>query len=107
MDMEPTKETITGAVINCLKNIYDPEIPVDIYSLGLIYGIDVDDSFNVKITMTMTAPNCPEAEAMVEEAKQMVSYISGVKSVEVELTFDPPWSFENLTDEVKLELGFL
>lgn len=105
--MEPNKETIKSAVVNCLKNIYDPEIPVNIYDLGLIYGIEVDDDLNVKIVMTMTAPDCPEAEYMLMEARQMVGYISGVKSVEVELTFDPPWSFENLSDEVKLELGFL
>ena len=105
--MAPTKETLNDAVINCLRNIYDPEIPVNIYDLGLIYKIDIDDEFNVKILMTMTAPNCPEAEFMVAEARQMCEYISGVKSVEVEVTFDPPWSPDMLTDEVKLELGFM
>ncbi len=105
--MEPTKETITSAIINCLKNIYDPEIPVNIYDLGLIYKVDVDDEFNVKILMTMTAPDCPEAEYMFQEVKQMVSYISGVKNVEVELTFDPPWSMDMIPDEIKVELGFM
>lgn len=105
--MEPNKETIHSAVINCLKNIYDPEIPVNIYDLGLIYNIDIDDELNVKVLMTMTAPDCPEAEYMFVQVREMIGYISGVKSVDVELTFDPPWDFEKLTDEVKMELGFL
>ena len=105
--MTPNKETIKDAVINCLRNIYDPEIPVNIYDLGLIYNIDVDDELNVKVLMTMTAPDCPEAQYMFREAKDMISYIEGVKSVDVELTFDPPWSFDNMSDETKAELGFL
>lgn len=106
-EAQPNKETLHDAVVNCLRNIYDPEIPVNIYDLGLIYGIDIDDEFNLKITMTMTAPNCPEAEFMVAEAKQMCEYISGIKSVVVDLTFDPPWNPDTLSDEVKLELGFM
>lgn len=105
--MEPTKESLNSAIINCLRNIYDPEIPVNIYDLKLIYGIDIDDEFNVKITMTMTAPDCPEAEYMFQEVKQMVGFIEGVKSVDVELTFNPPWDYINLSDEVKCELGLL
>lgn len=105
--MEPTQETIKSAVINCLKNIYDPEIPVNIYDLGLIYNIDVDNELNVKVLMTMTAPDCPEAEYMFVQVRELIGYISGVKSVDVELTFDPPWDFENLSDEVKMELGFM
>lgn len=105
--MEPTKESIKEAVINCLKNIYDPEIAVNIYDLGLIYNIDIDDQLNVKVLMTMTAPDCPEAEHMFQEVKQMIEYITGVRSVEVELTFDPPWSWESLSDEVKLDLGLI
>ena len=105
--MEPTKETITDAVINCLRSIYDPEIPVNIYDLGLIYNVDIDDALNVKIVMTMTAPDCPEAEYMFQEVKQMVSYISGVKSVDVELTFDPPWSMDMIPDNIKVELEFM
>ena len=105
--MEPTKETLKSAIINCLKNIYDPEIPVNIYDLGLIYNIDLDDEFNAKILMTMTAPDCPEAEYMYMEVKQMVGYIQGIKSVDVELTFDPPWSMDMIPDDIKVELGFL
>ena len=99
--MAPTKETLQDAIVNCLKNIYDPEIPVDIWTLHLIY------EFNVKILMTMTAPDCPEAEYMFMEVKQMVGYIQGIKSVDVELTFDPPWDWNNLSDEVKVELGLM
>ena len=105
--MEPTQETIHSAVVNCLKNIYDPEIPVNIYDLGLIYKVDVDADLNVHILMTMTAPDCPEAEYMYQEVKQMVGYIQGIKSVDVELTFNPPWDFNSLSDEVKIELGLL
>lgn len=105
--MEPNKDTIYNAVINCLKNVYDPEIPVNIYDLGLIYHVGVDDDLNVKILMTMTAPDCPEAEYMFQEVKQMVSYISGVKSVDVELTFDPPWNMDMIPDDIKVELGFM
>jgi FeS assembly SUF system protein len=105
--MEPTNETLNSAIVNCLKNTYAPEIPVNIYDLGLIYNIDIDDEFNVKILMTMTAPDCPEAEYMYQEVKQMVGYIQGIKSVDVELTFNPPWDFNSLSDEVKIELGLL
>ena len=105
--MEPNQETIKSAVINCLKNIYDPEIPVNIYDLGLIYKVDVDEELNVKILMTMTAPDCPEAEYMYQEVKQMVGYISDVKSVDVELTFDPPWTMDMIPDDIKVELGFM
>ena len=94
-------------VIDVLNTIYDPEIPVNIYDLGLIYNVDVDDDLNVKILMTMTAPDCPEAEYMFQEVRQMVSYISGVKNVDVELTFDPPWSMDMIPDNIKAELGFL
>ena len=105
--MEPNKETLNNAVINVLKNIYDPEIPVNIYDLKLIYSIDIDDEFNVKIVMTMTAPDCPEAEFMFREVKEMVSYIEGIKSVDVELTFNPPWTPDLLSDDIKLELGMI
>ena len=101
------KSNIEGRIVDVLRTVFDPEIPVNIYDLGLIYNIDVDDELNVKVLMTMTAPDCPEAEYMFREAKDMISYIEGVKSVDVELTFDPPWSFDNMSDETKAELGFL
>lgn len=105
--MLPNQESIKDAVINCMKTIYDPEIPVNIYDLGLIYEIDVDPEFNVRITMTLTAPDCPEAQYMMNDVRELSTHITGVKSVDVILTFDPPWSFESLSEEVKLELGFL
>ena len=94
-------------VLRMIKTVYDPEIPVNIYDLGLIYDIDVDPEFNVRITMTLTAPDCPEAQYMMNDVRELSTHITGVKSVDVILTFDPPWSFESLSEEVKLELGFL
>lgn len=98
---------LEDAIINTLKSIYDPEIPVNIYDLGLIYEIDVDDENNVKIRMTLTTPNCPIADDIIAEVQQKVEAVQGVKSVNLKLTFDPPWDESNLTDEAKLELGLL
>lgn len=100
-EIEQLKET----VISVLKTIYDPEIPVDIWTLHLIYGIDVDEEGNVKILMTVTAPNCPVAEVLPGEVQQRVQAIMGVKKAEVELTFDPVWDISMLSDEAKAELG--
>ena len=97
--------TLKETVISVLKTIYDPEIPVDIWTLHLIYGVDVDDEGNVKIVMTVTAPNCPVAEVLPAEVKQRVEAIMGVKKADVELTFDPVWSIDMLSDEAKAELG--
>jgi FeS assembly SUF system protein len=97
-------ETRIGTV---LKGIYDPEIPVNIYDLGLIYEIDVDDDHIAHITMTLTAPNCPMAEDLFEEVKYKVGGTRGVKECDLKLTFNPPWDRSMLTDEAKLELGFL
>ncbi len=98
-------ETLKERVIAVLKTIYDPEIPIDIWTLHLIYGVDVDEGGNVKIVMTVTAPNCPVAETLPVEVKQKVQAIIGVKNVDVELTFDPVWSIDMLSDEAKAELG--
>jgi len=95
------KETI----ISVLKTIYDPEIPVDIWTLHLIYGLDVDAEGNVKVVMTVTAPNCPVAEILPGEVQKRIQAIMGVKRAEVELTFDPVWSIDMLSDEAKAELG--
>lgn len=105
--MLPTKETIESAIITVLKNIYDPEIPVNIYDLGLIYAVDIDNDLNVKVTMTLTSPNCPVAESLPTEVKDSLKLIDGVKNVQVQITFDPPWSMENLSEEAMLELGML
>ena len=104
---EKTIMEIESDILSVLKYIYDPEIPVNIYDLGLIYEIDVEDDRNVEITMTLTAPNCPVADQLIEEVERQVSSVEGVKKAIVKLTFDPPWDESMLTDEAKLELGLL
>ena len=104
MSTEETN-TLKETVISVLKTIYDPEIPIDIWTLHLIYGVDVDQEGNVKIVMTVTAPNCPVAEVLPGEVKERVHAIMGVKKVDVELTFDPVWDINMLSDETKAELG--
>lgn len=94
-------------IISVLKSVYDPEIPVNIYDLGLIYEINMDEDEVANITMTLTAPNCPMADMIVEEVKYKVAGTKGVKDCNIELTFDPPWDRDMMTDEAKLELGFL
>lgn len=94
-------------IISVLKSVYDPEIPVNIYDLGLIYEINMDEDKVANITMTLTAPNCPMADMIVEEVKYKVAGTKGVKDCNVNLTFDPPWDRDMMTDEAKLELGFL
>ncbi|WP_209329253.1 iron-sulfur cluster assembly protein [Lunatimonas salinarum] len=94
-------------VINAIKLVYDPEIPVDVYELGLIYEITVYPVNNVYILMTLTSPNCPSAESIPSEVKERVLEIEGVNNVEVELTFEPPYSQDMMSEVAKLELGFL
>ena len=101
------KKILEERIIAELKQVFDPEIPVNVYDIGLIYEILIDDEFNVKIVMTLTSPNCPVAEILPEEVKESIKLLDGVKSVEVELTFEPPWSQEMLSDEAKLELGLI
>ena len=90
-----------------LKTIYDPEIPVDIFNLGLVYDISIDDFNNVKILMTLTSPGCPVAGALVEMVKNKVKNIPGVNSADVELVWDPPWSPDLMSDAAKLQLGYM
>tara|TARA_B100000941_G_scaffold248854_1_gene194468 strand:- start:214 stop:540 length:327 start_codon:yes stop_codon:yes gene_type:complete len=94
-------------VVKVLKTIYDPEIPVDIYELGLIYDVFLNEENDVKILMTLTSPNCPVAESLPQEVKNKVAEIKGVKSAEIEMTFDPAWTRDLMSEEAKLELGFL
>ena len=94
-------------ILLVLKTIYDPEIPVDIYELGLIYDVFVNEDFDVKILMTLTTPNCPVAETLPRELEEKVKSLNEVKDAEVEITFDPPWTRELMSEEAKLELGFL
>ena len=90
-----------------LKTIYDPEIPVDIYQLGLIYDVQVSDEGDIHVLMTLTSPNCPVAESLPEEVKEKVGTLPAAGKVEVEITFDPPWTRDMMSDEAKLELGML
>ena len=94
-------------IVKVLKTIYDPEIPVDIYELGLIYDVFVNEDQEVKILMTLTTPNCPVAETLPVEVEDKVKSIKMVKDAEVEITFDPPWSQDLMSEEAKLELGML
>ena len=93
------------AIVAMLKTVYDPEIPVNVYDLGLIYNIEVDDEKNVRIDMTLTAPNCPMADMLVEDVNQQVAKVKGVKSVNVILTFDPVWDKSMMSEEALLELN--
>ena len=94
-------------IVKVLKTIFDPEIPVDIYELGLIYDVFVNEDQEVKILMTLTTPNCPVAETLPVEVEEKVKSLNEVKDAEVEITFDPPWTQELMSEEAKLELGFL
>ena len=94
-------------IVKTLKTIYDPEIPVDTYELGLIYDVLVNEDNEVKVIMTLTTPNCPVAESLPLDVKEKVKSIDGVEDAEVELTFDPPWTRDLMSEEAKLELGFL
>jgi len=96
-----------GKIVKTLKTIYDPEIPVDIYELGLIYDVFVNEDFHVKVIMTLTTPNCPVAETLPVEVEDKVKSIEGVVDVKVELTFEPAWTRDLMSEEAKLELGFL
>ena len=101
------KKELENRIIEVIKTIYDPEIPVNIYELGLIYDVNVNDENMVKILMTLTTPNCPVAESLPQEVKDKVISLDQVSDVELEMTFDPPWNKELMSDEAKLELGFL
>jgi FeS assembly SUF system protein len=94
-------------IVKVHKSIYDPEIPVDIYELGLIYDVLVNEDNEVKILMTLTSPNCPVAETLPVEVEEKVKSLNAIKDAEVEITFDPPWTKDLMSDEAKLELGML
>jgi len=104
---EVQMQEIGDKIVQVLKTIYDPEIPVDIYELGLIYDVFVNDNDDVKILMTLTSPNCPVAETLPVEVEEKVKTLEEVKNAEVEITFDPPWTQDLMSEEAKLELGFL
>lgn len=93
--------------VELLRTVYDPEVPVDVYSLGLIYRIEVTDDDTLQVDMTLTAPNCPAAEFLVEDARLKLKTIDGLKGVEVNIVFEPEWTQDMMTEEAKLELGLL
>ena len=107
MDKKINVNDLGEKIVKMIKTIFDPEIPVDIYELGLIYDVFVNEDFDVKILMTLTTPNCPVAETLPVEVEEKVMSINEVKSAKVELTFEPPWSKDLMSEEAKLELGFL
>lgn len=101
------KEDLGVKIVEVIKTIFDPEIPVDIYELGLIYDVFVNEEMDVKILMTLTSPNCPVAETLPVEVEEKVKTIEEVREAEVEITFDPTWTQDMMSEEAKLELGFL
>jgi FeS assembly SUF system protein len=104
---EAELERITQDVIMQLKSVYDPEIPVDIYELGLIYKVEIEDDRTLKVDMTLTAPGCPVAGEMPEWVREACEVVAGVRKCEVSMTFDPPWTMDRMSDEAKLELNML
>lgn len=104
---ETEVQEIGDKIVTLLKTIYDPEIPVDIYELGLIYDVFINERKEAKILMTLTSPNCPVAETLPVEVEEKVKILDEITNAEVEITFDPPWTQDMMSEEAKLELGFL
>ena len=105
--MNENNLNIKNEIITALQGVYDPEIPVSIYDLGLIYDIIIEKNGDVRIIMTLTTPHCPEAQSIPEKVADVVSVLKGVNEVKVEITWEPPWTQEKMTDEAKLELGLI
>ena len=102
-----SKEKLREDIIGRLKKIYDPEMPIDIWNMGLIYDINIDESNHAEILMTVTAPNCPVADTLPEFVKsELESFVPEINGVDVRITFDPPWDMDRMTDEAKTQLGF-
>lgn len=101
------KLQIEQRIIDVLKTVYDPEIPVNVYDLGLIYRIDLDDEAHLEMDMTLTAPNCPAADFIMEDVRQRVEAVEGVKNLKLNVVFEPAWDKEMMSDEAKLDLGLL
>lgn len=107
MTLQLDKEQVRDLAIDILKTIYDPEIPVNIYELGLIYDVQVNDDKSVHVVMTLTAPSCPVAGSLPIEVEEKLKAITGIADATVEITWDPPWEMSKMTDEAKLQLGLL
>jgi len=104
--MTDTNDIKIQKIIEALREVYDPEIPVNIYDLGLVYSIDIDEETTANIIMTLTAPGCPVADMIVQNVYENVTAIEGIEDANIELTFDPPWDKSMMSEEAKLELGF-
>ena len=104
---EITKLRIEEDIVKMLRTVFDPEIPVDVYSLGLIYNIDVQENGNVRIDMTLTAPSCPASDFLMEDIRMKLESVEGIKSLDIQLVFEPEWNKDMMSEEAKLELGFL
>lgn len=98
---------LESSIIDIIKTVYDPEIPVDVYELGLIYEVKINSDQSVEVEMTLTSPNCPVAESLPKEVEDAIMSVAGVKSAKVNIVFDPPWDQTMMSEEAKLELGFL
>ncbi len=105
--MEKTIEQLENDIVDVIRTCYDPEIPVNIYELGLIYEIRINETHDVHVMMTLTSPSCPVAETLPPDVEQKIAGVPGVNSAKVEITFDPPWDQSMMSEEAKLELGFL
>lgn len=105
--MPSEKKQLENTIVDVLKTVYDPEIPVDIYELGLIYEIRIDDALNVHVMMTLTSPSCPVAESLPVEVEEKIRGIQQVTTAKVEITFEPPWEKDMMSEEAQLELGLM
>ena len=101
------KAELNNKIIRAIKTVYDPEIPVDVYELGLIYEININDNKDVQVLMTLTSPSCPAAESIPSDVKNRIEMIKEINDVDVEITFDPPYTSDLMSEEAKLELGFM
>ncbi|GIR73075.1 MAG: SUF system Fe-S cluster assembly protein [Flammeovirgaceae bacterium] len=101
------KAELNNKIIRAIKTVYDPEIPVDVYELGLIYEIDIKDNKDIHVLMTLTSPSCPAAESIPSDVKNRIEMIKEINDVDVEITFDPPYTSDLMSEEAKLELGFM
>ncbi len=107
MAEEITKYTIEEKTVEMLKTVFDPEIPVNVYDLGLIYKVEVTDEFDINVDMTLTAPNCPAADFIIEDIQQKLDSIHGVRQANINLVFEPEWNKDMMSEEAKLDLGFM
>ena len=101
------KSNLNNDIVEALQSVYDPEIPVSIYELGLVYEINIKDNSDVDIIMTLTTPNCPEAQTIPEKVADVVSLVKGVNEVKVKITWEPPWTQDRMTEAARLELGLI